>query len=233
MRGSGMSFLQAESSDDFAGELLCSRLRGGTDVTGSAGLSEGFADELEAENNLPSPFGTHLWGRKAARGVRGRSAWLSPGAGALPGCSHCPRPVPAWEGVDANVTAVKIKSAHRILPGWHGRAPGARLGVREHRWVSPGLPAGLSALLPGFHTALYFQVNALPLLTASPALSQAGWHYKPTARRGRGSSGCCPPAAGAGKATRAALDAPGVSAAPIPAGCGAFPPLVLGQMFSP
>lgn len=144
---------------------------------GRAGLSEGFANELEAKNNLPSCFGTQLWGRKAARGVGDRSAWLPLGMGALPGCSCRPQPMPAEKGVDENVTAVKIKSAHRILPVQRGRAWAVRLGVCEHCWASPGLPAGLSIPLLGFHTALYFQVNALPLLAASLALLQAGWHY--------------------------------------------------------
>lgn len=129
-----------------------------------------------------------------------------------------------------NATAAKIKLAHRTLPVRHGRAPGVRLGGCAHRWVSPGLPARLCAPLPGFHTALYFQVSALPLLAASPVLSQARWHRKPTARRGRGLSGCCPPAAGAGKAKWAAPGAPGASAAPLPALCrGISPPLVGGR----
>lgn len=65
------------------------------------------------------------------------------------------------------------------------------------------------------------------------ALLQVGWHYKPTARHGRGLSGCCPPAAGAGKAKPAALGAPGASAAPIPAGCpGISAPCFGADVFS-
>lgn len=87
MQGSRMSFLWDESSDDFAGELLCSCLWGSTDVTWSTGLSEGFADELEAENNLPrlAPIcGEGRWGRE------GQERPAAPGSEALPGCSHCP-----------------------------------------------------------------------------------------------------------------------------------------------
>lgn len=105
-----------------------------------------------------------------------------------------------------------MKSAHQTLPTLHGQAPGVRLGVCEHRWAAPGL----SVPMLGSHTALHFQVNTLPLLTASPG-TFAIWVSLQT--HSRGLSGRCPLAARAGEAKRAALDAPAALAAPFPAVC--------------
>lgn len=99
--------------------------------------------------------------------------------------------------------AAEIKSAHQTVPILRGRAPGMRLGVREHCWVSPGLPTGLSASLLGSHAALYFQVNAPPLLAASPSTFAIWMTLQP---HGRGLFGHCLLDARAGEAKQAVLD---------------------------
>lgn len=154
--------------------VMTLRVKDCTGVTGSPGLSQVFADKLDAKNNLPSSIGTHIWERMRKEG------W---GAG-----------MPVCPGSGGSAGLLPPASSNKICSQDPPHPAQRRPGVCEHYRRPPRAARRALHPLPAFHTPLYSR-SALRRAHSPRRSHGQGGILIPPCHSG-GLSGCCPLAEG-------------------------------------